>query len=78
MKKNTENLKAGSSAVVCAIMVLAGVAAAYAQNPSAAGEELLVKTVAYTSEGLRDPFEGYIRKEVVPLSAAQLAQEENF
>jgi len=64
--------------VVCAIMVLTGSTFVYGQDSSVSGDEFPVKTVTYTSESLRDPFEGYIRKEVVPLSAEQLAKEENF
>ena len=78
MNKKAKNMKAVLMAIACASMVLAGFVASYGQDSSEVGEESFVKPVAYTSESLRDPFEGYIIKQTAPLSASQLAQEENF
>jgi hypothetical protein len=75
MKINIKHIKTLIMAIVCAIMLLIGNAAVYGQ---AAGDDGFLKTVSYTSESLRDPFEGYIHKEVAPMPASQLIEEENF
>lgn len=63
---------------VCAAMLCACPAAAFSLEPAAETQEDLVQAVVYTSEGLRDPFEGYIKKEQIVLPVDQLVEEENF
>jgi hypothetical protein len=63
----------------CAIMLLSSISVVHGQEAAAEkNEEAVIATVAYTSESLRDPFEGYIVKESAPLSVTQLQAEDNF
>ncbi len=74
----SRNRMTGFIRAACAAMLCACPAAAFSQEPAAETQEDIVKAVVYTSEGLRDPFEGYIKKEQIPLPMHQLAEEENF
>jgi hypothetical protein len=69
--------KTRSAALIWAVIVLAGFTAANGQDAEPVVESLS-RAVPYTSESLRDPFEGYIQKKVEAIPASRLAEEENF
>lgn len=62
----------------CGALVLSFVLCAGSPGSAGADNEGYAKSVAYTSESLRDPFEGYIQKEQVPIPVSRLMEEENF
>ncbi|HOU36678.1 MAG TPA: hypothetical protein PK562_05355, partial [Candidatus Omnitrophota bacterium] len=67
------NKRTGFAFVASAIIVCSIASTALCQEePAIAVQSEYVKTVPYTSENLRDPFEAYIRKEEVPLPVTQL------
>lgn len=69
-------MKAAMTAWITASFIIAFEPSACAQTPETQPEP--AATAQYTSEHLRDPFEAYISRDVVPMSAESLAQEENF
>jgi hypothetical protein len=64
MNTKTNNI----SALVILAVVLAGVCATHAQDLQEKSEDLIVIPVVYTSNDLRDPFEGYVIEAASPVS----------
>jgi hypothetical protein len=75
MNTKTNNLSAQVILAASAIIVLAGVCATHGQDIVEKNDDVLVTPVAYTSEDLRDPFEGYVTEE--PLHADEPLPEED-
>jgi hypothetical protein len=75
MNTKTNNMSAQVILAASALIVLAGVCATHGQGIVEKNDDVLVTPVAYTSENLRDPFEGYVIEE--PLQADEALPEED-
>lgn len=63
---NTKKYNKSAQVILAAgvMIVLAGACVTHGQDRDEKSDDVLVTPVAYTSEGLRDPFEGYVIQEV--------------
>lgn len=79
MNRTRRYKRAGFAFVACGTIVCSIASPALCQEETVpAAQSEYVKTVPYTSENFRDPFEAYIKKEEVALPVTQLIAEENF
>ena len=75
MNTKTNHMSAQVILAAAVMILLAGVCATHGQDREEKNDDTLVTNVAYTSEDLRDPFEGYVTEE--PVSISDVAPEED-
>jgi hypothetical protein len=67
MNTKSNNMSAHVILAASAMIILASVCATHGQDTVEKNDDVLITPVAYTSEQLRDPFEGYVLDEAIPV-----------